>query len=363
MIKIGKQKKKLKAERKKKTSATALGYIKPDYFARFRFGFDELKRFLRSVSGELYADLPFVFQCLDDLGHWSYVRQSERFEFSSELEQVLRDQFEFLSRSFDYTPGKTVLWGNIRQLGSPKFQVNIVEKLIEGEQELFRVEVVDSNATILVSRYELDFWNAPGSSLPLDQMVVSVDWNADAFWLKKLTNFKEAMAREGFAFNFAVDGMAMREQQEGLFSKLEKFFALTEGELIQNSRGLGYLSCGNGTSDQNALVMAFVLQALGQPFGINARLWGTTGYSGPSPVFLVKGFLGCSNEGKHSEIFLAKNSGCRPIQRPMSEVLRMVVASVGPFGRPEADSVTIRGVFNAPDEHDEAVAQVPITTI
>ena len=309
--------------------------IRPDYFARFRFNIDGLIRYLKEVSGKSFMDAPFAFQCLDDLGYWTLIRESETFIFTLELERSLKNQFNLLSKIYDYEQGDVLIWSDIKKPISNRYQIQIVDKLTEGSQELYRIEILESKVTLLVSRFELDYWNAAGSSLPTDSLCEDIDWNQDYFWLKLLTNFKEQMSEDKFFFDFNQNEEMIVYQQKLLLEKVQKFFTLRVGELEQRHRGLGFLACGEGNQKDNALVMAFAIQALGQCFGIRARLWGQRHDHLLVPKFLL--IRDCKSKVRLSEeIFsvLSDHSNI-PIQRPISEVLRRVIATSTMFGKEE----------------------------
>ncbi len=317
-----------------------------DFFARFRFNLEELMAYLKGVSGKLYSDAPFAYQCLDDLGYWTFIRQSDVFELTPELENSLRHQFDFLSSVFEYSIGDTLLWGDLNRPQTKRFLVSLVEKVVEGEQELFRVELISSGATILVSRFELDYWNAAGSSLPNDTLVETIDWDRDAFWLKRLSDFKEKMANKQFQFNFGTNASEIAKQQNALLHEVQAFFTLSPGSKSQSGRGLGYLACGQGDYEDTALVMAFAIQALGLQFGIRARLWGFEKEEKTKPSFLL---IQTDKSGLPIESWrdLTLNHPLyRPIQRPLSEVLRKVLAN-GPFGKEES-LILVRGSLEEP---------------
>lgn len=343
MSKLGEKKRpvKLKSQRLKKNQkhivSNGLSTIKSDYFARFRFDPELLKGFLKECSGRKFSEVPLVFQCLDDLGYWSLVRESETFSYDEALDKSLDQQFSYLKEIYDYREGNLYLWGDVRNHQSERYFVKITEKVVGSEQDLFRVEFVGSSATRLVSRYELDFWNAAGSSLPTDSMVEIIDWDRDHFWLKKLENFKVVMVSRQHQFNFSLSPEAIREQQDHLLNEIINYFALPEGDLVQRGRGLGLFACGQGTRESSALVLAFALQALGQAFGLNGRLWGTLSESGvPDPRFLS---ISIGPQGQSKTLWDEKDCrfdlNYRPLQRPLSEVLRKTMAA-GPFGKAES---------------------------
>ncbi len=329
--------KKAKKITRKKSLETEINHsIRASYFARFRFNLDELLSYLRDSSGKLYANIPLVYQCLDDLGYWGFVRASEIFHFTEELESSLKAQFNLLEKTFDYNISDVLLWGSLSQKDHEKFLVKITEKILDGDQELFRVEVLESGASFLATRFELDYWNAAGSSLPVDSLVEVIDWSKDQFWQKRLDDFKVWMVSNDFKFNFLTSDSDILLQQELLIQKIQDYFTLNNGDLFQKNRGIGLLSCGSGSEQDRMLVLTFAFQALAQSFGIAARLWGrTTRYEG-IPVLIN---IQTSQKRSYSSIEFFKQISnekiLRPIQRPLSEVLMRVLAK-GPFGQWES---------------------------
>ena len=349
MAKQTKGSKKTRAKTTKAKVSQAEGHgvvspdIRPDYFARFRFDLEELLSFLKERSGLPFTDVPMVYRCLDDLGYWSLVRQSTHFQYTAELESSLRAQYELLSIAFSYNPGQILLWGDLNNPSGQRYEVQLVERVAEGDLDLFRIQVLASGATILVSRFELDFWNASGSSLPEDSLGEVINWDRDFFWLKRLRDFKELMVSKKFNFDFMAVGESLRQQQEQILQEIEGYFNLPSGPLEQKNRGLGFLACGQGGSKDSALVVSMALQALAQSFGIKARLWSTEDNN--SKDYQVKvSMMGSAPTcpTNNDERFLNEPQ-FRPIQRPLSEVLSRVLAK-GPFGKAESSSV-IRGAL------------------
>lgn len=326
--------------RRKNSKKKLIENLRSDYFARFRFDLEGLLEYLKSVSGQPFVEAPLAYQCLDDLGYWTLVRQSDIFEFSPELESSLKAQFEVLAKKFDYHAGDVVVWSDMNSLASPQYFLGrVLEQVVEDEQDLFRIELINTGATLLVSRYELDYWNAPGSSLPIDHLGEGINWDKDNFWRKILSNFKEMMALRKFQFDFTLDEVSLKHQQEALLEEIYKFCSLSQGDLIQSGRGLGFLACGQGTAETSALVMAFALQALGQSFGINARLWGVQNDNIPAFLFCIT--ARSEDQLRANLVRLSELSDKKPIQRPLSEVVTKVLAK-GPFGKGES-RVLIRG--------------------
>lgn len=325
-----------------------------DFFARFRFNLEELITYLRAVSGKTFAEAPFAYQSLDDLGYWSLVRNNTVFELTAELEASIRSQFKFLELSYDYQSGDRLIWGDMNKPDTRRFLVKLLERVVEGEQELFRVEIEESGATLLVSRFELDFWNAAGSTLPTDDLFETIDWDRDTFWLKRLSDFKELMAARGFQFDFAAEPERIAAQQQLLISEIQKFFSLSPGNNRQAGRGLGYLACGDGEYEDTALVLTVAIQALGQQFGIRSRLWGFAKEDQMKPSFVLISTL---KDGKSTEAWselTLKHPAYKPVQRPLSEVLRKVLAN-GPFGKEES-LILIRGSLeNSVESESKAI--------
>jgi len=338
--------------------------IPPNYYARFRFNLDELLDFLQHFSGKPFAEIPQVYQCLDDLGYWSLVRNSEIFEYTLDLEESLTYQFKVLSDTFDYRLDEVLVWGDLTKPESEKFLVKIEEKFIDDEQEIYRVEILHSQVTILVSRYELDYWNASGSSLPLDSLVEMVDWSKDKFWQMRLENFKSFMASQNFIFNFKAPETEIESQRKELCHQIKAFFSLEKGSMNQRGRGLGLLSCGSGEDHDSLLVLAFSLQALGQSFGIISRLWGKMEEFDYLPTYLKVSFakLNDSLPLERSDSLLS-DVGIRPIQRPMSEVLKKVLAK-GPFGKWESEAYIKSKLpnVNKSDESQSDATEVKAST-
>lgn len=318
----------------KKSSVTSLGEsfsIRPNYFARFRFDLTGLLTFLKSASGQKWSEVPLAYQCLDDLGHWTFVRASEVFEYTAELEEQLKNQFHLLQSIFTYELGDQIYWAPTCTPGSVRQRAMVVEKFEMDHEEFFRIQIENTEATVLVSLDALNFWNGAGSSMPIDELRESIDWDHDRFFLKHLANFKESMAKDDFSFDFSLSGKELLEAQTKLWEKLTTFFKISQGDLRQAGRGVGFLACGQGNSDDQALIEAFVFQALGQSFGIKARLWQLPDQKLNLHVSLGKQSQNLLGEGN----FILDEPEAFPLQRPLAEVLRRVIA-FGPFGRWES---------------------------
>jgi hypothetical protein len=164
--------------------------------------------------------------------------------------------------------------------------------------------------------------------------------------LKRVSDFKDKMASQQFQFDFSGEASDIAKQQNALLNEIKIFFALSPGLKSQSGRGLGYLACGQGDYEETALVMAFAIQALGQQFGIRARLWGFEKEEKTKPSFLL---IQTDKSGVAIESWkeLTLNHPLyRPIQRPLSEVLRKVLAN-GPFGKEES-LILVRGSLEEP---------------
>lgn len=330
--------------------------IRSSFFARFRFDLKELLTYLKESSGKLFVDVPLVYQSLDDLGYWSLVRESNVFHFTKELESLLIAQFSMLNDTFDYKTSDVLICGDIVRNNSERFLVKVIEKVIDDEQELFRVEVIDSGASFLVSRYELDYWNGSGSSLPVDKLVEVIDWSNDTFWNKRLNDFKLFMVDQNFKFDFLASETEIQQQQELLLEKIQSFFAMNDGNLLQKGRGIGLLSCGSGSDVDRLVVLTLALQALGQPFGVISRLWGRSPGRDKTPVILSVRFG--RKQSNSSALFMKQviqELDLSPMQRSLSEVLKLVLAK-GPFGKWES-LVSIRS--RAKHKNEEAEAALP----
>lgn len=345
-----------KSVRKDAADKNASHVIRSSFFARFRFDLNELLTYLKESSGKLFVDIPQVYQCLDDLGHWSLVRESSEFHFTNELESILTAQFNLLNDTFDYKSSDVLICGDIVRNSAERFLVKVIEKVVDDEQELFRVEVIDSGATFLVSRYELDYWNGAGSSLPVDKLIEVVDWAKDTFWHKRLNDFKSFIIALNFKFNFLASEIEIQQQQEFLLEKIQTFFTMNEGDLFQKGRGIGLLSCGSGSETDRLVVLTLALQALGQPFGLVSRLWGKSVGREKTPAVLnVR--LG-RKQSPASALFMKQviqELDLSPMQRSLSEVLKLVLAK-GPFGKWEA-LVSIRS--RTTDQNKQA-ADIPL---
>lgn len=330
--------------------------IRSSFFARFRFDLKELLTYLKESSGKLFVEIPQIYQCLDDLGYWSLVRESNVFHFTKELESLLTAQFSMLNDTFDYKASDILICGDIVRNNSERFLVKVIEKVIDDEQELFRVEVIDSGASLLVSRYELDYWNGSGSSLPVDKLVEAIDWSNDTFWQKRLNDFKLFMVAQNFNFNFLASAAEVQQQQEMLLDKIQTFFAMKDGDLFQKGRGIGLLSCGSGNEVDRLVVLTLALQALGQPFGLISRLWGKSVGRDKTPAILNVRFG--RKQSISSALFMKQviqELDLSPMQRSLSEVLKLVLAK-GPFGKWESlVSIRTRGAATAAANKNEEI--------
>lgn len=344
-----------KSARKESLEKNASDLIRASFFARFRFDLKELLTYLRESSGKLFTEVPQIYQSLDDLGYWSFVRESNVFHFTNDLESLLTAQFNMLNDTFDYKTSDLLICGDIVRNSAERFLVKVIEKVIDDEQELFRVEVIDSGASFLVSRYELDYWNGSGSSLPVDKLVEVIDWSNDPFWHKRLNDFKFLMVAQNFKFNFLASAVEIQKQQEILLEKIQSFFAMNDGDLIQKGRGIGLLSCGSGSEVDRLVVLTLALQALGQPFGLISRLWGKSVGRDKIPAILNVRFG--RQLSPSSALFMKQviqELDLSPMQRSLSEVLKLVLAK-GPFGKWES-LVSIRTrTTTGKDEGVEAI--------
>lgn len=324
-----------KAPRKKK-SLVENGHFRANYFARYRFQLEELISYLKSASGFLYSEVPLAYQCLDDLGYWTLVRTDKKFVFTEQLESSLRHQFAHLQELSNYQVGELLIWAPLQNREGARQIVKVVEKVSEGEKTVYRIQIQGSEATLLVSHDELNYWNAAGSSMPIDELNETIDWDKDVFWLKRLNDFKEMMAHENFEFNFSLKGEEMEEQKFKLIQQIIQFFHLSEGSLVQRHRGLGFLACGQGDSNDNALVMSFVIQALGAMFGLQGRLWQRLGATGDRE-FQLRILSGKQSQEMLTSSFVMKDQTYQPYQRTINEVLRRLIAA-GPFGQAESQN-------------------------
>jgi hypothetical protein len=279
------------------------------------------------------------------------VRETSVFTFTPELESMLRTQFEMLNETFDYHNSDLLIWGDLSNNNTERYLVQIVEKIIDDEQELFRIEILSTGASILVSRFELDYWNGSGGSLPMDSLIEVIDWSNDRFWQKKLNDFKLFMVKKNFSFNFLGTEADLLSQREEIVANINSFFALNENHLVQKGRGIGFLSCGSGTNQDQLVVLTFAMQAFAQPFGITSRLWGQSIGFEYMPTHLTTRFGRKRSPSNLDFMSLAiKNPEVRPIQRPLSEVLKRVLAK-GPFGKWES-LVYIKSKENCNSEND-----------
>lgn len=284
-----------------------------DYFARFKYESSEAIELLKNADGKLLADSPEALTLLEDMGYWKETRKAGVFNFSTELKEKITAHYNYLNRAFKYEAGD-IVWvaaqGNTELtygVGRVNHRAQIVEHARVNETDMYLVDVyVDGPTKMskqmgtlydgrqgeiiyyskdynlekirrLMTKTELDTLNSPGSSLPVDSQGEKLDWAGDKIWNDKLEAFKDKMAAADFEIDFREIPSQIQAKQQELMLQIFKHFKMNRNSPSQNGRGIGPRSCGGGVCFDQALVLNYAIQGVGQTLGIKSfNLNGTT---------------------------------------------------------------------------------------
>ena len=284
-----------------------------DYFARFKYDNSQVMSLLANASGRPIADSPQAKEYLDDMGYWSIVRAPGPFIFTPELQNQIAAQLKYLKKAYTYEPSD-IVWLKAESEDEKPYgiaKVNhravirehqlvdgtdyyLVEEYVDGASQMSRRQGVlynDKPGEILyykddyklnskmkvVTKTELDEMNSPASSLEKDNVGEVLDWKNDKIWQNKLEDFKAKMVSENFAVDWTAKPTELYAKQSELLLRIFSFFKMNRNAPKNNGQGIGMRACGGGVCFDQALVLSFAIQALGQTQGLKAmNLNGTT---------------------------------------------------------------------------------------
>lgn len=290
----------------------------PDYFARYKYDLSEATTLLKSAEGKDLSASPEAVKFLDDMGYWGVVRKGGTFQFTPDLQKQLAAQFSYLEKANRYDEGDHV-WlkaqnadekpygvGNVNHRAQilKKYQSNgtdyyIVNLYVDGKEKMDQIdgEFYDGRKgkilyygqnyelkpkTIVVTKTELDRMNSPSVSLPVDNQGEKLDWANDKVWIDKLDGFKSKIASgltdtNPWIIDWTASPDKIETQQLEHLRQIFRHFKMNRNAPSNNGKGIGLRSCGGGVCFDQALVLTFAIQAVGQTLGLKAiNLDGTT---------------------------------------------------------------------------------------
>ncbi|GIL17862.1 MAG: hypothetical protein BroJett040_16130 [Oligoflexia bacterium] len=284
-----------------------------DYFARFKYDAKTAIETLKKAEGQELLNSAEATALLEDLGYWKEVRQSGVFHLTTDLQERIEAQYKYLSKAFRYEKGDTVWVSSTGQMdltygvGRVNHRAQIVDHLRTGDTDFYVVDIYTDGpgkmqkrvgtyydgrkgeiiyygdnyqlekATRVFTKTELDALNSPGSSLPQDNQGEKIDWVNDQVWLEKLESFKDKMAQNGFSIDFRESPDVIQAKQQELMVQIFRHFKMNRNAMSQSGRGLGLRASGGGVCFDQALVLTYAIQGVGQTLGIKAfNLNGTT---------------------------------------------------------------------------------------
>ncbi len=294
-------------------SSQALANATADYFARFKYSLAEAVELLQKADGKPMADAVEARNLLDDLGYWKTVRQESVLHFTPELRQRVEAQFKYLQKAFSYEAGDLV-WVKAEGAHDKAYgvgQVNHRAQIVDHAQvdgtDFYTVDIyVDGmdkmtqktgtlydgrkgtiiyygpnyelkKVTKLLTKSELDLLNSPASSLPKDNAGEVLDWQNDQVWRDKLEAFKAKMVQKNLEVDFRQSPAEIEKKQQDVMLEIFKHFKMNRNAPSNSGKGIGLRSCGGGVCFDQALVLSYAIQAVGQTSGIKAyNLNGTT---------------------------------------------------------------------------------------
>jgi hypothetical protein len=284
-----------------------------DYFARFKYTMAEAIELLQKADGKPMADVVEARNLLDDMGYWKRVRQDSVLHFTPELKAQVEAQFKYLEKAYSYETGDLV-WiktegpqDRAYGIGQVNHRAQIVDHAQVSGVDYYTVDVyVDGpskmaphmgtfyngqkgnviyygpnysleKTTKILTKAELDTLNSPASSLPQDKAGEVLDWQNDQVWRDKLEQFKVKMTAKNFEINYTAPASAIEKQQQELMLDIFRHFKMNRNAPSNSGKGIGMRACGGGVCFDQALVLSYAIQALGQTSGIKAfNLNGTT---------------------------------------------------------------------------------------
>ena len=284
-----------------------------DYFARFKYSESEAIELLKKSNGLPMDQATEARNLLDDLGYWKTVRQEKTFTLTAELEKQIRAQYQYLEKAYKYEVGDLV-WVKAENadqkaygVGGVNHRAQIIDHAQVGGTDYYTVDIyVDgssqmqqrqgtlytgnkgtilyygpnyhlSKQTRIMTKSELDSLNSPASSLPSDNMGEVLDWEKDKVWRDKLEAFKQKMVQNNVEVDFTANPATIEKQQQEVMLQIFRHFKMNRNAPSNNGKGIGMRACGGGVCYDQALVLTYAIQALGQSVGIKAyNLNGTT---------------------------------------------------------------------------------------
>ena len=293
------------------TSASA--QVQADYFARFKYDLPGALELLQKANGQPMADITEARNLLDDMGYWKTVRKQNVFLLTPELKSRIEAQYKYLEKAFSYEKGDLV-WVTAESanektygVGQVNHRAQIVDSTTTNGTTFFSVDVyidgpdkmMNKMATLydgrqgqiiyygdnyaltkvrkIYTKTELDVLNSPASSLPKDNMGEVLDWHNDKVWQEKLESFKSKMAQNNFEIDFTAPTVEIEKKQQELMLNIFRHFKMNRNASSNNGRGIGLRACGGGVCYDQALVLTYAIQGVGQTSGIKAyNLNGTT---------------------------------------------------------------------------------------
>lgn len=284
-----------------------------DYFARFKYTLPEAIELLKKADGKPMATAVEARNLLDDLGYWKQVRQESVLHFTPELQAKIEAQFKYLQRAYTYESGDLV-WvksegahDRAYGIGQVNHRAQIMDHAQVNGVDYYSVDVyVDgpdkmaqrqgtfydgrkgnviyyganyelTKVTKIMTKAELDTLNSPASSLPEDKMGEVLDWQKDQVWRDKLEQFKSKMAQKNFEIDFRANGADVEQKQQDLMLEIFRHFKMNRNAPSNSGKGIGMRACGGGVCFDQALVLSYAIQGVGQSLGIKAyNLNGTT---------------------------------------------------------------------------------------
>lgn len=284
-----------------------------DYFARFKYNVADAISLLKKADGQPLSSNIEAKNLLDDMGYWKVVRSSGVFHFTPDLEKNIKAQYQYLQKAFSYEAGDLVWMQAENQTERPygiagvnhravivdKANHNgtdyyVVEMLVDGPSKMAhttgtfydgkqgQVMYYGPNYSLekltkIVTKAEIDALNSPASSLPVDNVGEKLDWANDTVWQDKLEAFKSKMASQNFEINWTASSDEIYSKQQELMLQIFRHFKMNRNAPSNSGRGIGLRSCGGGVCFDQALVLTYAIQAVGQTSGIKAfNLNGTT---------------------------------------------------------------------------------------
>ncbi len=295
------------------SATSALAQVKADYFARFKYDLSGALELLQKADGKAMVDVTEARHLLDDLGYWKTVRSQSVFRLTPELKSRVEEQYKYLAKAFSYEKGD-LIWVNAESpnekaygIGEVNHRAQIVDTAVVEGTTFYAVDVyvdgpekmMKKMATLydgrqgqiiyygdkyelvkvrkILTKTEIDKLNSPASSLPLDNKGEVLDWKNDQVWQDKLESFKLKMAQNNFEIDFTAAPSEIEKKQQELMLQIFRHFKMNRNASSNNGKGIGLRSCGGGVCFDQALVLTYAIQGVGQTSGIKAyNLNGTT---------------------------------------------------------------------------------------